>query len=187
MIRRLITYLLLVLLLPCAALAQTQKSKDAKPSKMNQARWEKEMKQYKNDFIVKSLDITEAQKAKFLQLYDKMDDELLCLNRQTMDMARSVMQKGDAATDIEREKAAEAQFELKSKEGAIEMKYYKEFRKVLSPAQLLKLKGAERNFSRQLMNKHRERNAKHTTQTRRQATSMTQEPTAARDKRKTEK
>lgn len=127
---------------------------------MNQERWEKEMRQYKNDFIVKSLDITDAQKAKFLPLYNKMDDEIRCLNMQTMQLARTVKTKGASATDLEKEKAAEAQFELKGKEGAIEMKYFKEFRSILSPEQLFKLKGAERNFSRQLMNHNRERHAK---------------------------
>lgn len=154
MIHRLITSLLLALFLPTLLIAQ---NKEGKPSKMNQARWEKEMKQYKNDFIVKSLDVTDAQKAKFLPLYNKMDDEIRCLNQQTMQMARNIRTKGEAATDLEKEKAAEAQFELKSKEGAIELKYFQEFRKILSPSQLLKLKGAERDFSRQLMNRHRER------------------------------
>ena len=151
MIHRLITSLLLALFLPTLLIAQ---NKEGKPSKMNQARWEKEMKQYKNDFIVKSLDVTDAQKAKFLPLYNKMDDEIRCLNQQTMQMARNIRTKGEAATDLEKEKAAEAQFELRGKENQIELKYFPKLKAVLSPAQLLKLKESERKFMRHVMNQH---------------------------------
>ncbi|MDE6377411.1 MAG: Spy/CpxP family protein refolding chaperone, partial [Duncaniella sp.] len=171
---------LLIMLIPTVLTAQNKQ--DNKPTKMNQERWEKEMRQYKNDFIVKSLDITDAQKAKFLPLYNKMEDELRCLNQQTMSLARSVRDKGEAATDLEKEKAAEAQFELKVKEGTIEMKYFKEFRSILSPSQLLKLKGAERNFSRQLMNHNRERHAKSAPKSKRPATATRKAPAQGTEK-----
>ena len=166
MTRRLITALLILLLLPATIMAQQSNNK--RPSRQDRETWMKEMQQYKTDYIVKTLKLTEEQKAKFVPVYNQMDNEVRHVNEQAMKLEREVRRKGNAATDLEREKAAEAQFELKEKEGAIEMKYFKEFRNVLTSSQLLKLKHAEREFSRELMNRHRERkaggthNAKHT-------------------------
>lgn len=151
MARSFLTALIIsLLLLPLSMTAQQ------KPSARERESWMKEMQQYKTDFIVKKLELTDEQKAKFLPVYNRMDQEVRQLNDQTMKLERDVRKKGDKATNLEREKAAEAQFELKGKEGAIEMKYFKDFKTILSTDQLLKLKKAERDFSRQLMNKHRE-------------------------------
>lgn len=155
--RRLFTSLILLIFI-CISVPAQQKA-NGRPSRQDRATWMKEMQQYKTDFIVRSLKLTEGQKAKFTPIYNRMDDEVRSVNEQTMKLEREVRKKGDAATDLEREKAAEAQFELKQKEGNIEMKYFKEFRTVLSPEQLLKLKHAEREFSRKLMDQHRERKA----------------------------
>ena len=46
-------------------------------------------------------------------------------------------------------------FEQKQKEGEIEQKAYNEFKKVLTPEQLFKFKGADWKFNRGLMDKHR--------------------------------
>lgn len=115
----------------------------------------KEMQQVKKDFISKSLDLTAEQKAKFFPLYENMEGEIRKCSAKTSRMARDVKGKGDKATDLEYEKASEAMFELKSKEGAIEMKYYQEFKKVLTPRQLFKLKKAEKDFTKKLMKEFR--------------------------------
>ena len=107
-----------------------------------------------NEYIARKLDLSEEQKTKFLPLYNRMDEEMRQAAEQAMKMEREVRKKGKQATDLEYEKAAEAQFELKGKENIIEMKYFK---KMLSPCQLFKLKKAERDFSRELMKKHNER------------------------------
>lgn len=122
--------------------------------------WAKEMQQFRSDYMARKLDLSDDQKVKFTNLYNRMDGELKRVQDQTRRMAREVEKKGDKATDLEREKAAEAQFELKGKEAEIEMKYYKEFKTVLNSRQLLKFKDAERAFMRDLMKKHREGNKK---------------------------
>lgn len=150
MVKKLLVILIALILLPIAMSAQ-------KPTTRERRAWMKEMQQYKNDYISRKLELTDAQKAKFLPLYNRMEEEERAIADQTALMERDVRKKGDAATDLEYEKAAEAQFELKAKEAQIELKYFKEFKTVLSSKQLLKLKRAERDFSRELMKKHHEK------------------------------
>ena len=151
MIRKLLLIIIALILLPVAMCAQ-------KPTERERPTWMKEMQQYKNDYISRKLELTEEQKTKFLPLYNRMETEVRKLSDQTMKMERDVRKKGDAATELEYEKAAEAQFELKAKEAQIELKYFKEFKTVLKPQQLLKLKRAERDFSRELMKHHEKQN-----------------------------
>lgn len=151
MIRKILFLLAIVILLPTAVSAQ-------KPSERDRKTWMKEMQQYKNEFMTRKLELTDEQKAKFLPLYDRMESEVRAVNEQTMKMERDI-KKNKEATDLEYEKLAEAQFELKAREAKIELKYLKEFKAILKPSQLVKLKKAERDFSRQLMKKHQERTA----------------------------
>ncbi len=130
--------------------------KKGAPAKPNREAWMKEMQQYKSDMMVRKLELSEEQKTRFVPLQRKMDAEIRAVNEDARKLAQDVKKKGDAATDLEREKAAEAQFEVKEKEARIEMKYYREFRKFLSPAQLLKYKSVERDYMRSLMKSHRE-------------------------------
>lgn len=148
MIRKILFTLIALMLLPVAVSAQ-------KPSDRERKTWMKEMQQYKNEFLTRKLDLTEEQKAKFLPVYNRMESEVRTVNEQTMKMERDI-RKNKEATDLEYEKLAEAQFELKAREAKIELKYLKEFKSILKPSQLVKLKKAERDFSRELMKKHQE-------------------------------
>lgn len=156
------------ILLTLGAMAQKQTSKDE---------WMKEMQQYKNEFMARRLELTEEQKAKFIPLYTQMDKEVRSVVDQSMKMVSDVKKKGAAATELEKEKAAQAQFECKVREGQIEMKYYKKFKEILTPDQLLRVKDAERKFAKELWKKHRERNDKAKT---------TAKPKPKTDKPKTE-
>ena len=115
----------------------------------------KEMQQFKNDFIAKKLNLTEEQKAKFLPLYNSMDEEIRKAQNEAEQLYRQTLKKGEKATDLEYEKAAEAVYELKGRENTIEMKYFNDYKQILSPNQLFQLKVAERDFTRQLMKQHR--------------------------------
>ncbi|MCM1354889.1 MAG: Spy/CpxP family protein refolding chaperone [Staphylococcus sp.] len=120
------------------------------------------MQQYKNDYIAKKLSLTEEQKAKFMPLYNAMDEEIRKAQGEASKLYRQTQKKakkGDV-TNLEYEKAAEALYELKGRENEIEMKYFTDFKKILTPAQLFKLRDAERDFTRQLMKQHGEKRAK---------------------------
>lgn len=144
--------LVLAFLLPAVSSAQ-------RPTGREREVWMKEMQQYKNDFIAKKLSLTDEQKAKFIPLYNAMDEEIRKTQDEAEQLYRQTLKKESAATDLEYEKAAEAVYELKGRENAIEMKYFKDFKTILTPRQLFKLKDAERDFTRQLM-RHQRRKGK---------------------------
>ncbi|MDE7407082.1 MAG: Spy/CpxP family protein refolding chaperone [Muribaculaceae bacterium] len=142
-------YLLILLVtFACMPLAVNA---DNEHGKNERVAWFTKMREYKHDFLIKKLGLEDQQREQFFALYDKMNDEIHAVERQTRNMERAVCKKGDAATDLEYEKAAEACYELAGKRNAIEMKYFKEFKKVLTPKQMFLLQKAERDFTRQLM------------------------------------
>ncbi len=119
------------------------------------AKWMHEMKQTKLEYMSKELSIKPDQKAKFTEIYNAMQAELDKLHTETNSMRRNV-QKNENATDLEYEKAAEALFEFKLKEGTIEKKYFEKFKTVLTPQQLFLFKRAEKKWMKELM-KHRKK------------------------------
>ena len=146
----LFTFLIAALMLPAVMQAQRNFGRDRES-------WMKEIQQYKNDFIAKKLELTDEQRAKILPLYNSMDEEIRKVQEESEQLSRQTMGKEDKATDLEYEKAAEAMYELKGRENAIEMKYFEEYKTILTPQQLFKLKDAEKDFTRELMKQHRRR------------------------------
>lgn len=148
--------ILIGLIIAFAATAQPKKNfTDAE-----REAWMKEMQQYKIEYMVKKLELTPDQKTRFAPVLKRMDAEIRSVNEQARKMCCDIKKKGAAATELEQEKAAEAQFEVKAKEAQIEKNYYLEFRKFLSPAQMLKFKDAERDYMKSLMKKKRDGNEK---------------------------
>lgn len=117
------------------------------------AQWIKEMKQAKLEFMAKELNLTNEQKQSFNETYNSMQAEIDKMRHETRKLEKSVESKKDA-TDLEYEKAAEAMFEYKIKEGNIEKRYFDKFKTILSPRQLLQFKKAEMKWMKELM-KHR--------------------------------
>lgn len=130
-------------------------AQNVEPGSRDRDAWMKEMQQFKNDFISRKLDLTDEQKNKFLPLYNQMDEEVRGIQEETRNLEKQTVDKGDKATELEYEKAAEALYELKGRENVIEMKYFDQFKKILTPKQLFKLKESERDFTRELMNQRR--------------------------------
>ncbi|MCI8997533.1 MAG: hypothetical protein HFJ95_00880 [Muribaculaceae bacterium] len=149
----LFTLLMAAVLMPVNADAQ-------RPSGRDRESWMKEIQQYKNDFIAKKLELTDEQRAKFLPLYNSMDEEIRKVQEESEQLSRQTLTKGEKATDLEYEKAAEAMYELKGRENTIEMKYFNDYKTILTPRQLFKLKDAEKDFTRELMKQHRRRSSR---------------------------
>lgn len=116
--------------------------------------WFREMLELKHDYLAKELALTKEQQRKFFPVYDSMENETRRMFDQTRALEKSVRQKGDKATDAELLKATDAMYNVKTREAQIEKKYYTQFRKLLSPRQLFKLKRAERHFQRQMVKEH---------------------------------
>ncbi len=148
-----ILLLILAFFAPLATIDAQQRG-----SKEDRERWFKEMREYKHNFLIKKLDLTPEQQPEFFAIYDAMESETHKIHHETRKLQRELKKKGDAANDIEYEKAAEALFELKSKQGEIELKYFDQFKKVLSKKQLFMLKDVEDKFTRHIMkqqNRHK--------------------------------
>ncbi len=145
-LRRVILAVIVILSVAPAAFSQTQAERVA---------WMKEMNRFKHEFLARELKLTAQQQKQFFALYDAMDTEIRKINDNTRKLEKTVKDKGDKATDLEREKAAEAMFELKGRENEIEMRYFPKFKEVLTPTQLFELKHAERRFNRELIKEHK--------------------------------
>ncbi|MCM1292848.1 MAG: hypothetical protein NC230_04635 [Bacteroides sp.] len=141
-------FLIMTLIVGSALSASAQKPGDKKHSQ-----WIKEMNQAKLEFMINQLNIREDQKEKFTEIYNDMQDEINKLRKETISLKKTISAKKNA-TDLEYEKAAEAMFEFKKKEGAIEYKYYEKLKSVLSPQQMFEYKTAEQTWMKRLM-KHR--------------------------------
>lgn len=129
-------------------------SAQRKGSAEERRHWMREIQHYKVEYVTKTLKLTDEQKAKFVPMYQSMEADQRKLQEETRRLERSVVKRGDKVSDLEYEKASEALYELKSKEGKIELDYMKKFKTVLSPQQLFNLKIAERKFTRELMKHH---------------------------------
>lgn len=126
-------------------------AKGPEGDKSDRTQWAKEMRQLRTNYVVKKLGLEGDSRDKFIAAYSSMQVDLDKLHRESRQLYKAVEKKGDAASNAELEKAANAMYEMHSKEGAIEMRYYSKFKSILSPRQLFKLKDAEHKFSRELM------------------------------------
>lgn len=120
-------------------------------NKTQREQWYKNMVQTKIEYIAKQMNLTPEQKAKFDKHYTAFSAETSKLSKETRALERAVSKK-EKPTDIEYEKAAEAITEFKAKEGAIEQKYFNQFRTYLTKKQLFQLKVAEHKWMKELMN-----------------------------------
>ncbi len=120
----------------------------------NRAKWFKELRQYKHEFLAKELGLTKDQQSKFFPIYSEMTKKIMRLNDDTRAMEGRIDRSKTDVSDLEYEKGAEALFELKAKEAKIENEYYPKFKQILTPKQLYLLPKAEKKFTRQLMRQH---------------------------------
>ncbi len=148
-------FYIITLLTFIASMFMSDVSAKQTPSKSNSRRaWKVEMQSVKTDYIAKKLDMTADQREKFTPVYRQMETELQAVSESTAALVDSVKSKGKAATDSDYRRAYRAAFDLKSKEAAIEKRYYVKFEQILTPAQMFSLKDAELQFTKELMKKH---------------------------------
>lgn len=139
-------------LLVAAVIALTAMSASAHPKKRSaeeRQRWEAEMTRYKHDTFAKELALTTEQQTQFFALYDAMDRE----RRQLMHSvrkARRELDKKARPTDAEMLQVADLDIQTDRKVKELEWKYYAEFKKVLTPRQLYKLREAEMKYMNSL-------------------------------------
>lgn len=151
-IRRLIL-IMLVAVLGCAS-ASAQQRQGRKPLTAEQRQKAlSEMRNFKHNMLTRELDLSKDQQSKFFDLYDEMDDQLMTINSETRDLERKTLNDA-SATDTELNAAARALYEQKQREAEVELKYFDKFAEVLTPRQLVKLKGAERKIALRMASFH---------------------------------
>ena len=111
----------------------------------------KELRDYKHNYLAKELSLSKDQQQKFFPVYDEMEDNVAEMNEETRLLEKKVSDNMEDATDLELDKATEALYELKIKEGETEKDYAEKFKSILSKKQLFQLKNTERNFNRELL------------------------------------
>lgn len=136
----------LVLLLFTASILPSQAEEKKKG-------WTKDMLEYKHDFIVKETGMSQAQRDKFMPLYEAMEKEIYSVYRNAREQAKKVSANNRKVNDDEYITAARAMANVKVKEGEIECKYFEKYAKILNKKQLFLLKQAELKFTRQMMSK----------------------------------
>ena len=73
----------IALTLLCSSLYATAKDKTH-----NRSQWTQEMLDYKHDFIAEQTEMTQAQREKFMPLYEAMEKEIFAANRTAREQAR---------------------------------------------------------------------------------------------------
>lgn len=149
---RIITTLILLAAIAWGASGRAQRDEDDQYSE-----WIKGVREYKHKYLAKELDLSRDQQRKFFALYDQMEDEAVQLNNEVREMEERIYRQGDEATDADLDAATQAIFNLKTREGAIELNYLPKFKEILTKQQLFKLKGAERKVMREMIKYHRHR------------------------------
>ncbi len=136
--------LFLLLLATCVGNVQAQG---------NKRQWTREMLDYKHEFIVKEIALTQAQRTKFMPLYEAMEKEIFSVYRNAREQAKKVDASNKKVGDDDYFTAAKAMAEVKYKVGEIETRYFNQFSKILSKKQLFLLKKAEAKFTNDMVGK----------------------------------
>ena len=143
--RRLITALTLALAL-FSFTVYAQKDGGGKKN----AEMVKELQEFKIKYLIQEADITKEQQPEFVKIYTELNNAKLALIKANHESLKALKAK-NSPTDEDYYKVAEEIAKGKTAEGAIDMKYYQQFKKLLTPKQLFKLKEAELKFNRKMM------------------------------------
>lgn len=148
--------LLAVMLIPLTAMADKPKGNPGKGKQKERIEWFRKMKEVKQNYLAKELELTDKQKEEFFKLYDAKESERFAAESKVRKLEKELRKKGDAATEADFDAAIAAQYRLNTEIAEIEAKYEKPFRQILTKRQLFKLPRAERGFQHKLMEKRKD-------------------------------
>ena len=131
-------------------------AKDKNHTNANRSQWTQEMLDYKHDFIAEQTEMTQAQRDKFMPLYEAMEKEVFAVHRTAREQAKKISST-TKVSDQDYANAARAMSQVKVKEGEIEGRYFDKFSKILSKKQMFQLKQAELKFSKQMLSRGKKR------------------------------
>ncbi len=132
---------LIAALLPC--MAQTKGG-------ANHEQMRKELLDFKVEYLMQEIELSADRQSEFERIYRQMEAERHNLFKGIPAKVESVARKVDVS-DAELINTADAMASLKQREGALEIKYYQQLKKILTPRQTFDLKRAEQKFNRKVM------------------------------------
>ena len=145
--KRMILGMFLMGMLMCAQVMNAQVAEQNAPRK----RMTKEqMTELRINRMMNDLELDDAAAAKFKVTYQKYMEEMAAL-RATCPMMKGKKpgdEKVHRRTDAEVDKAIQDRFDMSRKKLDLREKYYKEFRKFLSPRQIEKIYFKEKNYGK---------------------------------------
>ncbi len=65
-------------------------AKDKNHTNANRSQWTQEMLDYKHDFIAEQTEMTQAQREKFMPLYEAMEKEVFAVHRTAREQAKKI-------------------------------------------------------------------------------------------------
>lgn len=114
-----------------------------------------DLREFSHQYLSRALKLERSQETPFFNAYDQMQNELYDIGEDTRKLETKI-DKDTNATDLELETTARAIFEQKRKEADVELRYFEQFKTLLTPRQLVKLKPAMRDMTRALIKYHRD-------------------------------
>lgn len=139
---------LLIIFCAVPGFAALQQPKDAELQQ-----WMTEMRQYKQAYFAKELDLSRDQQNKFFPLYEELSDEKFKTEKEARDMEKRVADMANPS-DTELEKATEALYDARLRTAQLDKEYLEKFKPILSKKQLFQLNSVERKFQRHMMKQH---------------------------------
>lgn len=114
----------------------------------------KELRDYKIKYLAQEMELKDDQKAKFVEVYEKMSEE----RRRNFESMRSMERKlKDNASEAEYKELSAKISDCKIKDAQIEKEYDAKFAEFLTQKQIYKMKEAEEKFHRKMMDMHHKR------------------------------
>ena len=121
----------------------------------------KEGREFRLNYVVKEMDLSDAQKQKFVPLYTELCQKRIECFKKAREVEKKFKKNGKEPSDAEYMKIMEAKELAKSQVADIEKEYNEKFSEFLSPKQLYKLKEAENNFTARMEEMRHERKKEH--------------------------
>ena len=114
----------------------------------------KEIREYKMKYLAQEMELKDDQKAKFVELYEKMSDEKRKNFESMRDMERRLKKN---ATEAEYKELSTKISDCRIRDAQIDKEYDAKFAEFLTQKQIYKMKESEEKFRKKMMDMHHKR------------------------------
>lgn len=113
------------------------------------------LKREKSEFLIKELNLTDAESKAFLPLESELMEKKFEIYRNARMQTRELRRKKDK-TDADYKKITQVNLEAERKESELQIEYFKKFSKVLPAEKIEKYRAADLKFKEAALKRHRE-------------------------------